>query len=98
MFAILIKIQARRGTKQFQLLCMCARFFIANMPAFECTCRYNLKLWKAFNMVFNCLPIAAIVDDKIFCIHGGLSPDLNSMEQIRRYDIRFLPILEHRSA
>ena len=24
------------------------------------------------------------VDDKIFCIHGGLSPDLNSMEQIRR--------------
>ena len=24
------------------------------------------------------------MDDKIFCIHGGLSPDLNSMEQIRR--------------
>ena len=50
----------------------------------ECKKRYSLKLWKAFNMVFNCLPIAAIVDDKIFCIHGGLSPDLNSMEQIRR--------------
>jgi len=50
----------------------------------ECKRRYSLKLWKAFNMVFNCLPIAAIVDDKIFCIHGGLSPDLNSMEQIRR--------------
>ncbi|XP_023392724.1 serine/threonine-protein phosphatase PP1-beta catalytic subunit isoform X2 [Pteropus vampyrus] len=27
---------------------------------------------------------AAIVDEKIFCCHGGLSPDLQSMEQIRR--------------
>ncbi|RYP70610.1 hypothetical protein DL771_005323 [Monosporascus sp. 5C6A] len=26
----------------------------------------------------------AIVDEKVFCMHGGLSPDLNSMEQIRR--------------
>ena len=28
--------------------------------------------------------MAAIIDEKIFCMHGGLSPDLNSMEQIRR--------------
>ena len=27
---------------------------------------------------------AAIIDDKIFCCHGGLSPDLQNMEQIRR--------------
>ena len=25
-----------------------------------------------------------LVDEKIFCCHGGLSPDLQSMEQIRR--------------
>lgn len=46
--------------------------------------RYNIKLWKTFTDCFNCLPIAAIIDEKIFTMHGGLSPDLSSMEQIRR--------------
>lgn len=50
----------------------------------ECRRRYNVKLWKTFCDVFNCLPVAAIVDEKIFCTHGGLSPDHTSMEQIRR--------------
>ena len=50
----------------------------------ECKRRYSIRLWKTFTECFNCLPVAAIVDDKIFCCHGGLSPDLKSMEQIRR--------------
>ncbi|KAE8152777.1 Metallo-dependent phosphatase [Aspergillus avenaceus] len=50
----------------------------------ECKRRYNIKLWKTFMDCFNCLPVAAILEDKILCMHGGLSPDLNSLEQIRR--------------
>ncbi|KAI7869904.1 Metallo-dependent phosphatase-like protein [Spinellus fusiger] len=50
----------------------------------ECKRRYNIKLWKIFTDCFNCLPIAALIDEKIFCMHGGLSPDLQSMDQIRR--------------
>ncbi|KCV69701.1 serine/threonine-protein phosphatase PP1 [Fonticula alba] len=50
----------------------------------ECKRRYSIKLWKTFTDCFNTLPIAAIVGDKIFAMHGGLSPDLQSMEQIRR--------------
>ncbi|KAJ7737254.1 serine threonine-protein phosphatase PP1 [Mycena maculata] len=50
----------------------------------ECKRRYNIKIWRAFIDCFNCLPIAAIIDDKIFAMHGGLSPDLQSMDQIRR--------------
>jgi hypothetical protein len=48
----------------------------------ECKRRYNIKLWKTFTDCFNCLPVAAIIDEKIFCCHGGLSPDLQSMEQV----------------
>jgi hypothetical protein len=50
----------------------------------ECKRRYNLELCKIFIDVFNCMPVAAIIGEKIFCMHGGLSPDLTSMEQIRR--------------
>lgn len=50
----------------------------------ECKRRYNIKLWKTFTDCFNSLPIAALIDDKIFCMHGGLSPELSNMEQIRR--------------
>jgi len=50
----------------------------------ECKRRYNIKLWKTFTDCFNCLPVAAVVDEKIFCVHGGLSPEHHSMDQIRR--------------
>lgn len=50
----------------------------------ECKRRYSIKLWKTFTDCFNCLPVAGIVDEKIFCMHGGLSPDLLNMEQIKR--------------
>jgi serine/threonine-protein phosphatase PP1 catalytic subunit len=48
----------------------------------ECKRRYSIKLWKVFSDVFNCLPAAALIDEKILCMHGGLSPELRSLQQI----------------
>jgi len=50
----------------------------------ECKRRYSIKLWKTFTDCFNTLPVSAVVDEKILCMHGGLSPELKSFEQIRR--------------
>ena len=50
----------------------------------ECKKRYNLKLWKLFTDCFNSLPIAACIDDKILLMHGGLSPELTSLDQLRK--------------
>ncbi|KAI7751264.1 hypothetical protein M8C21_021463, partial [Ambrosia artemisiifolia] len=49
----------------------------------ECKRRFNVRLWKTFTECFNCLPVAALIDDKILCMHGGLSPDLTNLDQIR---------------
>jgi len=48
----------------------------------ECRRRYSVKVWKQFCNVFNCLPCSAIIDNKIICIHGGLSPELSQIEQL----------------
>lgn len=50
----------------------------------ECKRRYNIKLWKQFCDVFNCLPVSALVDGKVICMHGGLSPEIQTLDQIRR--------------
>jgi serine/threonine-protein phosphatase PP1 catalytic subunit len=50
----------------------------------ECKRRFNIKMWKGFCDVFNCLPLAAVVDEKIFCCHGGPSPELTHLDNVRR--------------
>lgn len=50
----------------------------------ECKRRTTIKTWKKFVNVFNCMPIAALIASKIFCVHGGLSPSLTDLEEIRQ--------------
>jgi len=43
----------------------------------------NINPWKYFLEVFNHLGIAALIEGKILCLHGGLSPDIKTIDQIR---------------
>ena len=49
----------------------------------ECKRRYNVRLWRSFTDLFNWLPVAAIIDEKILCMHGGLSPELKNLQNIQ---------------
>ena len=50
----------------------------------ECQQKYgNASVWKACCHVFDFLVLAAIVDGEVLCVHGGLSPEIRTIDQIR---------------
>lgn len=53
----------------------------------ECVRKYgNANPWKYCTEVFDYLSIAALVDNKVLCIHGGLSPEIRTIDQVRIID------------
>ncbi|EFP01093.1 hypothetical protein CRE_17638 [Caenorhabditis remanei] len=42
------------------------------------------RLWMKFNDVFGFFPVAGLIGKKVLCLHGGLSPELKSLDDIRR--------------
>ncbi|VDM68971.1 unnamed protein product [Strongylus vulgaris] len=53
----------------------------------ECLRKYgNSNVWKYFTDLFDCFPLTALVDGQIFCLHGGLSPSIDTLDHIRALD------------
>jgi len=50
----------------------------------ECQQKYgNANAWKYCTQVFDLLTVAALIDGRVLCVHGGLSPDIRTLDQIR---------------
>jgi serine/threonine-protein phosphatase 2A catalytic subunit len=53
----------------------------------ECLRKYgNANVWKFFTDLFDFLPLTALIDNQIFCLHGGLSPSIDTLDNIRALD------------
>ncbi|VDK73927.1 unnamed protein product [Litomosoides sigmodontis] len=50
----------------------------------ECALKYGVGLWWDFQSFFNRMPMAGLIAKRVLCMHGGLSPHLTSLEQIRQ--------------
>ncbi|KAH0572566.1 Serine/threonine-protein phosphatase [Spironucleus salmonicida] len=42
----------------------------------------SISVWKACIDVFDSLPLAAVIKNEIFCVHGGLSPTLTKISEL----------------
>jgi|TARA_B100000524_G_scaffold188730_1_gene97794 serine/threonine-protein phosphatase 4 catalytic subunit len=50
----------------------------------ECLKKYgSTNVWKYCVDVFDCLCLSAVVDNSVLCVHGGLSPSLDTLDQIQ---------------
>lgn len=54
----------------------------------ECLNKYGegSKVWQYLTDFFDYLVLCCIIDDEIFCVHGGLSPNVQTIDQIKIID------------
>lgn len=59
----------------------------------ECSSKMNKRIWEPFCETFDKMPLCAVVNNSAFCVHGGISKNAKTIEEINQID-RFCEIPE----
>jgi diadenosine tetraphosphatase ApaH/serine/threonine PP2A family protein phosphatase len=90
-FALLVGYKIKYPTTFFMLRGNHESRSVNSMYGFydEIVQRYGHPgLWKLCNQTFDMLPVAALISNTVYCVHGGLSPDIRMIEQLAQMERR----------
>lgn len=71
-----------RGNHEFDDLCKRSGFYDEMTEIYGAM---GYDLYQKFLEVFSYLPLSAIIDNKILCVHGGLGPKLTDLKHLRQF-------------